>query len=290
MSDHTGVLYIVATPIGHLDDISARARQVLASVDLILAEDTRHSKKLLQALAVSTPMRAYHDFNEREAASAIVESLLAGQQIAVISDAGTPLISDPGYHLVSLCHQSGVQVVPIPGPSALICALSAAGLPTTRFIFEGFVPERRSARQTCFAALKSEARTLVFYEAPHRIMDFLVDAGTVFGGQRRMTIARELTKKFETIVTGTIAELSAILQQDEQQRRGEFVVLIEGEHSAANADDNEAKRVLAILLASVGVKQAAVMAAEITGRRKNELYQWALEMQGSGKREREDGK
>lgn len=278
MSNHSGNLYIVATPIGNLDDISVRAKQVLARVDLILAEDTRHSRKLLNALGLNTPMRSCHDFNEREVASDMVRLLQEGKELALISDAGTPLISDPGYHLVNMAHEKGITVVPVPGPSALICALSAAGLPTDRFTFEGFAPERPVARLNCFRELETECRTIVFYESPHRIMDFLRDAVTVFGASRPATLARELTKKFESLRQGTLEQLLALLQEDEQQRKGEFVVVIRGNTEDTGVNDVEVRRVLKLLLTTLPVKKAAALAAEITGKRKNELYQLALQL------------
>ena len=278
MSNNTGVLYIVATPIGNLEDISARTRRILAEVDLIAAEDTRHSKKLLNGLGIKKSMQPYHDFNEQDAAVQIVDSLKQGKRIALISDAGTPLINDPGYRLVSLAHEEGIQVVPVPGPAALICALSAGGLATDRFVFEGFAPEKRAARVKHFAKLQMETRTIIFYEAPHRIAAFMEDAASVFGDERLATLARELTKKFETIKRARISDLLNFLREDQQQQKGEFVVLIEGRQEETGIDDFEAKRILGVLLSHLGVKAAAAATADITGRRKNELYQLALEI------------
>jgi len=281
VSNHSGVLYIVATPIGNLEDISARARRILATVDLIAAEDTRHSKKLLSALGVKVPLTSYHNFNERERAPAIIALLKQGKQIALIADAGTPLINDPGYHLVSMAHAEGMRVVPVPGPAALVCALSAAGLPTARFVFEGFAPAKQAARRKRFTALQTEIRTIIFYETPQRIVNFLEDAITVFGEARVAALARELTKKFETIKKASLADLLVFVQTDAHQQKGEFVVLINGADSSANADEQEAKRVLGILLSSLGAREAAAMTAMLTGKRKNVLYPLALALLNS---------
>ncbi len=278
MSRHSGVLYIVATPIGNLEDVSARAKRILAEVDLIAAEDTRHSRKLLAALGIRTPLQAYHNFNEHEAARRLIEALKAGRDVALIADAGTPLINDPGYRLVSAAHAEGLQVVPVPGPAALIAAFSAAGLPPTRFAFEGFAPDKHAARLKIFTALKTERRTLIFYETPQRIVHFLEDAVTVFGGMRPAALARELTKKFETIKKANLAGLLAFVQADEQQQKGEFVLLIGAAEAGTHADEQEARRVLSILLDSLGVRQAAAIAAALTGQRKNALYELALKM------------
>ena len=276
MSNQTGALYVVATPIGNLEDISDRARAVLAAVDLIAVEDTRHSKKLLSVLGIKTPMQAYHDFNERDAAAKLLERLKQGRDIALISDAGTPLINDPGYHIVSMAHEHNIRVIPVPGPSALICALSASGLPVNRFTFEGYAPEKQAARRQHMQMLCNETRTIVFYETPHRIMAFMEDAIACFGPDRVITIARELTKKYETIRKGTLTELQVWMRENEEQCKGEFVVLIEGVDSEVSSDEAEIRRILAVLLRSLPVKEAAAMAAEITGGKKNDLYKLAL--------------
>ena len=279
VSKHTGVLYIVATPIGNLEDISLRARRILSEVDIVAAEDTRHSKKLLSALGIKAPLRAYHDFNESDRAPALIASLVQGKRVALIADAGTPLISDPGYRLVSMAHARGIAVVPVPGPTALVCALSVAGLPCDRFVFEGFAPAKQTLRLKHFTALQAETRTIIFYETPQRIVHFLADAMTVFGAARSAAIARELTKRFETIKKASLAELLVFVQADQQRQKGEFVALIHGAQPGPVADDDEAKRVLRILLSCLGVREAAAIAARLTGQRKNALYQLALAMQ-----------
>lgn len=274
-----GTLYVVATPIGNLEDISARALRVLREVSLIAAEDTRHSSRLLAHFGIQTPLAACHEHNEREEGGRFIGRLLAGEGVALISDAGTPLISDPGYHLVRQARAAGVAVVPVPGACALIAALSAAGLPSDRFIFEGFLPAKAVARRARLEALKEEPRTLIFYEAPHRILESLGDFQEVFGGDRMAVLGRELTKTFETLKGLPLSELCAWVEADSNQQRGECVVLVEGWHppqdeSAVNA---EALRVLDLLLAEMPLKRAAAVAADITGLRKNLLYQAALE-------------
>jgi 16S rRNA (cytidine1402-2'-O)-methyltransferase len=278
VSNQSGVLYVVATPIGNLEDISERARRILAEVDLVAAEDTRHSKKLLTHLDVSTPMRAYHDHNEHRVSASIIEMLLQGKNIALISDAGTPLIHDPGYELVQQAHQESIKVVPIPGPSALISALSVAGLSSDRFIFEGFVPEKQVARRKHLQSLSAEIRTLVFYEAPHRIKAFIDDSVMAFGKDRQACLARELSKLYETVNQDTLGNLQLWLSEDEVQSKGEFVVVIRGAENVPNCDESEATRIMQILLQSVSLKQAAAMGAEISGLKKNDLYKLALDL------------
>jgi len=269
-----GTLFVVATPIGHLGDISARAIEVLRQVDRIAVEDTRHSGRLMQHFAISTPMLALHEHNERHLAPALVEQLQAGQSIALISDAGTPLISDPGFNLVRLARQSGVRVVPVPGPSALICALSAAGLATDRFVFEGFLPAKPVARRARLEQLAREPRTLVFYESSHRIVDSLADMAQVFGESRQAVLARELTKQFETIHQDELGALQHWVQADSYQQKGEMVVLVEGwsqpDDDSLNA---EAERILNILMEELPVKTAAKLTARLTGLNKRELYE-----------------
>jgi len=275
VSNGTGVLYIVATPIGNLGDISPRAVEVLRGVDVILAEDTRHSARLLNHLGVKTRTAALHDHNERGIVTQIVSRLGAGESMALISDAGTPLISDPGYHLVRAARVVGVKVVPIPGASALLVALSVSGLPTARFVFEGFLPPASGARRRAFERLRHEERTLVFYEAPHRIEDCLSDAVEVFGAQREAVLARELTKTYETILAGTLADLLDTLRSDKNQCKGEFVFLIKG----STGEDSKwitAHATLVHLLEELPVKRAVAVAAKITGEKKNRLYQAAL--------------
>ncbi|MBH3461009.1 MULTISPECIES: 16S rRNA (cytidine(1402)-2'-O)-methyltransferase [Pseudomonas] len=276
-----GTLYVVATPIGNLDDMSARALKVLAGVALIAAEDTRHSVRLLQHFGIETPLAACHEHNERDEGSRFITRLLAGDDVALVSDAGTPLISDPGYHLVRQARAAGVKVVPVPGACALIAALSAAGLPSDRFIFEGFLPAKAVGRRARLEQVKEEPRTLIFYEAPHRILECLEDMEAVFGGERPAVLARELTKTFETLKGLPLAELRAFVAADANQQRGECVVLVAG-WSAPQDDQaisSDAMRVLDLLLAELPLKRAAALAAEITGVRKNLLYQAALDKQ-----------
>lgn len=279
--DKAGVLYVVATPIGNRADITQRALEVLGNVTQVLAEDTRHSGALLRSLGITTPLLSLHEHNEQAQVDGVIARLREGHDLALISDAGTPLISDPGYRVVRAARQAGILVVPVPGPSALITALSVAGLPTDRFVFEGFLPAKAAARRAQLQTLVAETRTLIFYESSHRIQECLADLADIFGGPREAVIARELTKAFEQVHGGTLAELNAWLAADANRLRGEFVVLIAGapptEESAIGA---EARRVLEILLRELPVKQAASLAAEISGARKNALYQLALELGG----------
>ncbi len=274
-----GTLYVVATPIGNLEDISARALRVLREVALIAAEDTRHSSRLLAHFGIQTPLAACHEHNERNEGGRFIERLQAGDDVALISDAGTPLISDPGYHLVRQARAAGVVVVPVPGACALIAALSAAGLPSDRFIFEGFLPAKAAARRSRLEALKEEPRTLIFYEAPHRILESLGDFEDVFGGERMAVLGRELTKTFETLKGLPLAALRAWVEADSNQQRGECVLLVDGWEAppGESAVSAEALRVLDLLLAEMPLKRAAAVAADIIGVRKNLLYQAALE-------------
>ncbi|WP_265167764.1 16S rRNA (cytidine(1402)-2'-O)-methyltransferase [Pseudomonas solani] len=276
-----GKLYVVATPIGNLDDISTRALRVLRDVALIAAEDTRHSVRLLQHFGINTPLAACHDHNEREEGGRFLARLQAGEDVALISDAGTPLISDPGYHLVRQVQAAGITVVPVPGPSALIAALSAAGLPSDRFIFEGFLPAKAVGRRSRLERVKEEPRTLIFYEAPHRLLECLEDMVTVFGEERPAVLARELTKTFETLKGSPLSALRDWVAADSNQQRGECVLLVAGwqEPEGEGAISGEALRVLDLLLGELPLKRAAALAAEITGVRKNLLYQAALERQ-----------
>ncbi len=276
MSIISGALYVVATPIGNLGDISQRAIEVLSGVALVAAEDTRHSGKLLHHFGIKTPAMALHDHNERTVSESIVARLLSGEAVALVSDAGTPLISDPGYHLVTQARAAGCRVIPVPGASALLAALSASGLPSDRFIFEGFLPAKAGAREARLQQLQGEHRTLVFYEAPHRIVASIAAMAAVFGTDRQAVIARELTKTFETIHGDTLAGLSDWLLSDANQQRGEFVVMVGGAPFEDQLINAEAERVLRLLLDEVPLKQAAALAAKITGVKKNLLYQFAL--------------
>ncbi|MCF6256037.1 MAG: 16S rRNA (cytidine(1402)-2'-O)-methyltransferase [Gammaproteobacteria bacterium] len=276
-----GVLYVVATPIGNLADISQRALTVLAGVDLIAAEDTRHSGRLLQQYQITSKTLALHDHNERDRAPDVVARLAQGKSVALISDAGTPLISDPGFHLVRLARESGIKVVPIPGASAMIAALSAAGLPSDRFVFEGFLPSKSTARKKRLEAMGAETRTLIFYEAPHRLLDTLADMVAVFGADRHVVLARELTKTFETIKGDTVAALREWASDDPDQQKGEMVLLVAGVNAAEDdAPDGEAQRILKILLDELPLSQASALAAKITGGKKKPLYQLGLSLAG----------
>ncbi len=278
MSIEPAVLYVVATPIGNLEDISERARRVLREVDLIAAEDTRHSRGLLAHLGVSRPMLSLHEHNERGQVELLLAALAEGRSIALVADAGTPLISDPGYVLVREVRRRGYRVVPIPGPSALISALSVAGLPTSAFVFEGFPPREAAKRLEWLRRFAREPRTLVFYEASHRILDSLRDLVIVMGAGREARLARELTKIYETILDGTLEELVRRLEQDPEQRRGEFVVLVAGAPVESGQDEGlqEALRILALLRRQLPMKQALGLTVEITGVKRNRLYREAL--------------
>lgn len=275
------MLYVVATPIGNRGDISPRAVEILRSVALIAAEDTRHSGPLLRDLGIRTPLRAMHEHNERQLLQGLLRRLQQGDSLALISDAGTPLISDPGFPLVRECHRHGIRVSPVPGPSAAICALSAAGLPSDRFLFEGFPPRSQSARRDRFEGLQRQTATLIFYESSHRIEPCLADMVRGFGSRRPAVLARELTKRHETIRLSTLGELLEWVRSDDDQRRGEFVVLVAGAEPAVHGEvSEEAERVLTILLQELPVKQAVALTARITGEKKNPLYQRALKRGG----------
>ncbi|HEY8570083.1 16S rRNA (cytidine(1402)-2'-O)-methyltransferase [Microbulbifer sp.] len=272
------VLYIVATPIGNLADMVPRAVEVLQSADLVAAEDTRHSQRLFSHFSIDSPLVAYHDHSDDQRTEKILERLQQGQTVALISDAGTPLISDPGYRLVREARERGFAVVPIPGPCAFVAALSAAGLPSDRFTFEGFLPAKPLAREKALQALAGETRTMVFYEAPHRVLDTLDAMRQSFGDTREAVIARELTKAFETIHLLPLAELVEWVRADSNQQRGEIVLLVRGaDETKASELDAESERVMKLLLAELPPKRAAAVAAEITGVNKKLLYNWSLE-------------
>ncbi len=274
-----GTLYVVATPIGNLDDLSPRAARTLASVDLVAAEDTRHSGRLLSHLGIQKRMVALHDHNEKDRAAGILTELQAGRDVALISDAGTPLISDPGYVLVREARAAGHRVSPIPGPCALVAALSVAGLPTDRFLYVGFLPAKRSGRRASLEVLSSEVATLVFYESPHRIMESVRDIADVLGSDREIVLGREITKTFETFYSGSVADVLAELERDPHGNRGEFVVMVRGAAAQAGSEaaaTMDVDRMLRVLLAELPVKKVAKMASELTGLSKNELYQRAL--------------
>jgi 16S rRNA (cytidine1402-2'-O)-methyltransferase len=267
-------LYVVATPIGNLDDITLRAVQTLGAVDRILAEDTRHTRRLLDHLQVAKPMQAVHEHNETGLVESVLNALRGGQSLALVSDAGTPLISDPGFPLVRACRAEGIEVVAVPGVSAVITALSVAGLPTDRFRFEGFLPRKRQARVDRLTELRSEVVTLVCYESSHRISETLEDCVAVFGPARRAVLARELTKRHEIVKSAPLEELAAWVAGDPNQQRGEIVLLLAGAPGAGRPDDTE--RLLRVLLAELPVRQASAIAARFTGRPKNEVYRRAL--------------
>ncbi|MBA6250766.1 MAG: 16S rRNA (cytidine1402-2'-O)-methyltransferase [Colwellia sp.] len=274
----SGTLYIVATPIGNLTDISQRALDVLTHVDIIACEDTRHTQRLLSAYSIKNKTLSLHDHNERQRQDYVATLLQEGKSIALVSDAGTPLISDPGFHLVRHCRQLNLPVSPIPGACAAIAALSVAGLPTDRFSFEGFLPSKTGARQATLANLLEEPRTMVFYDAPRRAIDTVEDIVKVLGGERQVVISRELTKTFETIHSDTAENLLAWLKEDPNQLKGEMVLIIEGKKIDANAIPAKAIATLKLLLAEMKPKTACAITAEIYGVKKNALYEIALEM------------
>ena len=270
-------LYIVATPIGNISDITYRAIETLQQVDLVAAEDTRHSGKLLSHYQIKKPMFPLHDHNERERGKVLIEKIKSGQSVALISDAGTPLISDPGYHLVNECRESGVDVVPIPGPSAVITALSAAGLPTDRFSFEGFLPAKEKGKQDKLKALIEETRTMVFYESPRRIQDTVQQIINILGSDRKLVIARELTKTFESFYALPAGEMLDFLNQDTNHCRGEFVLMVAGAQKDEESIPQVALNTLALLKEQLPLKKAAALTAQIHDQKKNELYKWGLE-------------
>lgn len=274
-----GTLYVVATPIGNLGDITLRALETLKSVDAIAAEDTRHTSGLLLHFGISKKLIAVHEHNEHQSAEKLLMQLKAGENIALVTDAGTPGISDPGAIVVDFVRKAGVKVVPIPGVSAVIAALSASGIVQNGFLFHGFLPASGAARRKVLHALKAQTVTLVFYEAPHRIVECIVDMAAVLGAQRRITFARELTKTFETIYTCPLDHASAWLQADANQQRGEFVLLVEPALPQETQElSQEAQRVLKCLLAELPLKQAVALATEITQLKKNDLYELALKL------------
>jgi 16S rRNA (cytidine1402-2'-O)-methyltransferase len=284
-----GRLYVVATPIGNLGDLSSRARETLEKCSLIAAEDTRHTGTLLKAFGINTPLMSLHDHNEAQRAPELVLRLRGGASIALVSDAGTPAISDPGFDLVRAAAAEGIEVVAVPGACAAVAALSIAALPTDRFCFEGFLPARGSARRTRLQMLAGEPRTLVFYESPHRVVETLEDCAAVFGGARPATVAREITKLHETTYRGSLAELAALSAGDADFARGEIVLVVGGAPAEAAAGEGGADghggaldRVLTVLLAELPLKQAAHLAAKIAQVRDNEAYKRALRLKQMG--------
>lgn len=281
MSVSEAVLYIVATPIGHLDDISQRAVAVLREVAWVAAEDTRHSGKLMSHLGISARFLSLHDHNEKQRAASLVEKIKAGENVALISDAGTPLISDPGYSLVRLCRDAGVRVVPIPGPCALIAALCCAGLPTDKFHFIGFLPAKSGQRQQVLKDIPPGVGTVICYEAARRVIDTLQDVIAVYGAERELVLAKELTKTFEHFEHGTAAQIIAWLEEDPQRCQGEMVLMIAPPVEKAADDINPvAQQTLRLLMAELPLKKAAALTAEIHGEKKNALYKLGLSWSG----------
>lgn len=282
MSTHPGTLFVIATPIGNLDDISTRARDTLASVDLVAAEDTRRAGQLLTRLGVRNRLLSLHEHNEAERVEEIMEDLLSGRNVALISDAGTPLVSDPGYRLLAELRRQDLPVSPIPGSCAAIAALSVAGLPSDRFRFEGFLPAKGGARRRRLAELAHGRDTLVIYESVHRIQELLADIEQILGADRPITVARELTKLHETVHRGTVADVRRLLDEDPGGDRGEFTVVIAGDPEPPDVERAELERVIEILLQEVSARQAATLAAEITGAGRKEAYRLANEIRDLG--------
>ncbi|AKA47638.1 TPA: 16S rRNA (cytidine(1402)-2'-O)-methyltransferase [Haemophilus influenzae] len=278
MTDLTGILYIVATPIGNLQDITQRALETFAQVDLIAAEDTRHSGLLLSHYGIKKSFFALHDHNEQEKAHILVEKLKQGSNIALISDAGTPLISDPGFHLVRQCREAGIRVVPLPGACAAITALCASGIASDRFCFEGFLPAKSKARKDKLENIAEEDRTLIFYESTHRILDTLEDMQAVLGEERYIVLAREMTKTWETIAGNTIKNLREWLLEDPNRTKGEMVLIVEGKPKSDNNDEisPQAVKALELIAEELPLKKAAAIVAELYGYKKNALYQFGL--------------
>ncbi len=287
MAVQLGRLAVISTPIGNLGDLSPRARDELAAAELVAAEDTRRTGQLLTTLGLSRPLVSLHEHNESERIGELLEKLRAGARIALVSDAGTPLLSDPGFELVRRVSQEGMVVVAVPGPSAITAALSIAGLPTERFTFEGFLPARLAERRSRIAELRQEMRTLVFFEAPHRIAESLEDLAAGFGAERRAAVARELTKVFETVYRGSLAQLATQARSDANFSRGEITVVVEGAPRAAAEDAPRAHldSTLTVLLAELAPSKAAALAARLTGAKRNDAYARAMELSRNPKPE-----
>ncbi|MFQ5624916.1 MAG: 16S rRNA (cytidine(1402)-2'-O)-methyltransferase [Gammaproteobacteria bacterium] len=278
MSTHPGTLFVIATPIGNLDDISPRARDTLASVDLVAAEDTRRAAQLLTRLGIRNRLVSLHEQNEAERVEEVLGNILSGGDVALISDAGTPLVSDPGYRLLAEMRRQDLPVSPVPGCCAAIAALSVAGLPSDRFLFEGFLPARGSARRRRLEMLEHHRETLVLYESVHRIRELLADVEQVLGPDRQVMVARELTKMHETLHRGPVAHVRRMLEQDPGGDKGEFTIVLAGDPDPPEVDRAELERVLEILLGQVSARQAAGLAAEITGASRKEAYRLANEL------------
>jgi len=275
-----GCLYIVATPIGNLDDITYRAVQVLKEVDAIAAEDTRHSKKLMQHLGVTTPLVALHEHNENALSEKIIKRLEQGESLALISDAGTPLISDPGFPLVNQAHKAGLKIIPVPGASSVLAALSVSGLPTDRFVFEGFLPSKKTARQNRLRELEKETRTLILFETPHRIAVALADLAEVLGEDREIFIARELTKTHEEVKRSSVGQLLEAASSGALQERGEFVLVLAGNGNKQSAIDDQALKIFDLLLEELPLKTSASLASKITGLKRKDFYNEGLKKSG----------
>ncbi len=275
-----GGLYVVATPIGNLGDITARALEVLRGVELIAAEDTRHSAVLLRHFGIETPLAAYHDHSAQRDLQRVERVLAGGAAVALISDAGTPMISDPGYRLTRFAHEAGYPVIPVPGASAVVAALSVSGLPTDRFSFEGFLPAKAAGRRSRLEALAERVETTVFYEAPHRLQEALSDMVDLLGADRPALLARELTKSFETVRKATLGDLLDLVMADANQSRGEIVLVVAGAEPRDRSLDTDTQRLLDLLAEEMPPRKAAALAAQYTGLKKNALYQYLLERRG----------
>jgi len=273
----SGTLFVVATPIGNLEDLGPRARQTLTDVDLIAAEDTRHTGRLLSHFGVKTPLLAMHDHNEEAIAAKLIAELASGKSVALVSDAGTPLVSDPGYRLLKLAHEAGIAVSPVAGPSAVVAAISVAGLPSDRFCFEGFLPAKKKARGDALAALAQEPRTMVFYESVHRVADTVHDLASAFGGERCVFLARELTKMHEQCVSATLGQLAEQIDDGTITMKGEFVLVVAGSTDVGTSS-LDVDRLLLELADKMPAKDVAKITARVTGERRNVLYQRLLDL------------
>jgi 16S rRNA (cytidine1402-2'-O)-methyltransferase len=274
-----GELYLVATPIGDMTDIAPRALDILNTVDIVAVEDKRRSSRLFSHFGIKTPMISYHDHSEEKQVKKIIDELLCGKSVALISDAGTPLISDPGFKLVNAAKDKSIKVSPIPGPCALIAAISASGLPSNRFIFEGFLPAKSIARITKIQNISADSRTIIFYEAPHRILETLIDMIKVIGPSRKIVLARELTKTYETFISGTLKGVLEVIEKDLNQQKGEIVIVLAGaDSSEKKIETQDSKRILSVLLEDLPLKQAVSLGSKITGVQKNIFYKLALDL------------
>jgi 16S rRNA (cytidine1402-2'-O)-methyltransferase len=274
-----GELYLVATPIGDMTDIAPRALDILNIVDIVAVEDKRRSSRLFSHFGIKTPMISYHDHSEEKQVKKIIDELLCGKSVALISDAGTPLISDPGFKLVNAAKDKSIKVSPIPGPCALIAAISASGLPSNRFIFEGFLPAKSIARITKIQNISADSRTIIFYEAPHRILETLIDMIKVIGPSRKIVLARELTKTYETFISGTLKGVLEVIEKDLNQQKGEIVIVLAGaDSSEKKIETQDSKRILSVLLEDLPLKQAVSLGSRITGVQKNIFYKLALDL------------